>query len=396
MTPEYSWDGADIGSLEVWRINNSSVESIVWKVSQGGDDDIRPLTSPVVHGVPPTDARESVRAEPVLIAGVFYEVRISVGGFFSERRAAFLQSLREVLPPQLEQVFLCNSGTEAIEAALKFAFLATGRSGVVALERGFHGRTMGALGLTWNPRFRKPFAPLLQPATFVAPGDLDALDSALNQDVGLLVVEIVQGESGVHPIDDGYLQAAQALCRQRGALFLVDEIQTGIGRTGTWWAHQQADLEPDMMALAKAIAGGFPMGALASSGAVAQALRPGLHGSTFGGAPLACSAGHATLRTMSEERLTEAAAAKGYYLLERLRDTLRGVDLVREVRGRGLMVGIELRRRVAPFLTRLMNEHSILALPAGPTVLRLLPALVVTEEQLDSGIEAIHSVLADA
>ena len=349
------------------------------------------LTS--AHGVAPLGhCHPALRSAIAEQAGRLISVSAS---FLNDRRADFLTSLRSVLPARFEHVFLCNSGTEAIEAGLKFAFLTTGRRRVIALKQGFHGRTLGALALTWNPRFRKPFAALLPEVSFVAAGDLQSLEAALDDDTGLVVAEVIQGESGVIPIDGEFLLATQRLCRERGALLLVDEIQTGFGRTGDWFAHLGVGLEPDMMAMAKGIAGGFPMGALASTAPIAAALAPGLHGTTFGGSPLACAAGHATIETLSSENLPARAATTGDRLMKSLQDGLEELTLVKEVRGRGLMIGIELRQRVAPFLDRLMNDHRVLALPAGPTVLRLLPALILDDSQVERAVETIVAVLSE-
>jgi len=314
--------------------------------------------------------------------------------FLNDRRGELLESLRSVLPEPFEHVFLCNSGTEAIEAGLKFAFLATGRSGAVALKQGFHGRTLGSLAVTWNPNFRGPFAPLLRQVSFVTPGDIEGLESSIDDDTGVVVAEIIQGESGVIPIAADFLLAAQRLCHERGALLLVDEIQTGFGRTGEWFAHSIHGLEPDMMAMAKGIAGGFPMGALASTAQVAASLKAGLHGTTFGGSPLASAAACATIDTLAAENLVARAAASGAKLIAMLRAELEGLPLVKEVRGRGLMIGIDLRQRVGPYLDRLMNDHQVLALPAGPTVLRLLPALILDDDQIELAVEAIVAVLS--
>ncbi len=361
----------------------------VWDVQ-----DRRYLDMTSAHGVAPLG-----HCHPQLTRAISEQAARLVScsaGFLHDQRDGFLESLEAVLPSHFEHVFLCNSGTEAIEAGIKFAYLATGRPGLVALKRDFHGRTLGSLGATWNPRFRKPFAALLHSADFVEPGDLGALEAALTDEVGLLMLEVVQGESGVHAIDDGFLRTAQELCRSAGCLLLIDEIQTGIGRTGRWWAHQAAGLEPDLMALAKGIAGGFPMGALVSTATVAANLKPGLHGSTFGGAPLACAAAQATLETIVRDDLIEQGRARGAYLLERLEAELAGLVLVKDIRGRGLMLGIELRKRAAPFLGLLMEEHSVLALPAGPTVIRFLPPLIVSEEQIDLAVEALRTVLSES
>lgn len=358
------------------------------------EDDRRYLDLTSSHGVAPLG-----HSHPALTEAIARQAGRLVScssSFFNDSRATFLSSLEQVLPSRFKHVFLCNSGTEAIEAARKFAFLVNGRAGVVALKRGFHGRTLGSLALTWNPRFRKPFEALLQPVTFVDPNDTDALDEAFTDDVGLFVAEVIQGESGVYPLDGNFLRTAESLCHERGALFLIDEIQTGVGRTGSWWAHEPLGLEPDLMGLAKGIAGGFPMGAVVSTSTVAEALAPGLHGSTFGGAPLACCAGTATLDALREGGLVEEVARKGETLVQELRSGLADVTLVREIRGRGLMIAIELRTRASGFLSRLMEEHSVLALPAGPTVLRLLPAFVITDEQISTAVDAIVSVLSDS
>jgi acetylornithine/LysW-gamma-L-lysine aminotransferase len=313
--------------------------------------------------------------------------------FYNDRRAELLAVLRARLPGHFAHFFLCNSGTEANEAALKFAYLATERRGWVALKRGFHGRTLGALATTWNPHFRETFAALLQPATFVDPGDLDGLDRAITSETSVFLAEVIQGESGVWPLDPAFLRRAQELCRERGALLLIDEIQTGFGRAGSWFAHQELGLEPDLLTLAKGMAGGFPIGAVAMSARVAASLAPGLHGSTFGGGPLQCAAALATIETLAVEDLPGRARRVGERFLAALRQALQGAPLVRDVRGRGLMIGIELRQKVGPYLDRLMREHAVVALLAGPTVLRLLPALVIDDRQVDRAVGAIAAVL---
>jgi len=313
--------------------------------------------------------------------------------FYNDRRAGFLTALDKVLPERFEHVFLCNSGAEAIEALLKFAWLKTSRSGVVALKRSFHGRTAGALAVTWNPKFRTPFEPLLRPVEFASPDDLQALDQALDESTGVFLAEVIQGEGGVHPLDGEFLQRAQELCRQRGIVFAIDEIQTGFGRSGPWFAHQSHDLEPDIMALAKGIAGGFPMGAVVSTASIAASLAPGLHGTTFGGSPLACAAGEATIDTLRRGGIVDAVPSRGRRLLESLRQALDGVVAVRDIRGCGLMVGIELRQKAGGVIARLMDDHGLLVLPAGPNVIRLLPALIVTDEQLDEAVAAIAAAL---
>jgi acetylornithine/LysW-gamma-L-lysine aminotransferase len=311
--------------------------------------------------------------------------------FPNDRRAELLARLAGLLPEGLSRIFLCNSGSEAVEAALKFSRFATGRPGVVATMRGFHGRTMGALSATWERRYREPFAPLVPGFSHVPFDDLDAADRAIGDDTAAVLVEIVQGEGGVRPGSTEYFHGLRSLCDERGALLVVDEVQTGFGRTGRWFACEHHGVVPDAISLGKAIAGGVPMGAVAIGPRVPQ-LPVGSHGSTFGGNPLACAAALATLDALETESLVERAAALGAYLLERLR-AIRS-PLVREVRGLGLMVGVELRSRVAPVLDRLQSR-GVLALAAGSTVLRLLPPLVISRDEIDVAVDAIEAVFAE-
>ncbi len=308
--------------------------------------------------------------------------------FYHAHRAA-LQAELVALMPGMERVFLCNSGTEAVEAAVKFARLATGRPGVVAARNGFHGRTMGALSATWRPEYRRPFEPLVPGFTHVPYNDPVALEGAVGPDTAAVILEVVQGEGGVRPGDGAYLRRAQELCRERGALFIVDEVQTGLGRTGRMLACDHYGLQPDLLCLGKGIAGGLPMGAVLIGPRVGR-LPHSVHGSTFGGNPLACAAALATLRVIREESLPERAAELGAFFLSRLRSI--SSPLVREVRGLGLMVGIELRRRVRPYLAALM-ERGVLALRAGPTVLRFLPPLVISPDDLERVAQMVEEVL---
>ncbi|MBN1640000.1 MAG: aspartate aminotransferase family protein [Anaerolineae bacterium] len=310
------------------------------------------------------------------------------GTFYSETRARLLARLAEITG--LERAFLCNSGAEAVEGALKFARLSTGRRGIVAAMRGFHGRTMGALSTTWNKAYRTPFMPLLPGVTHVPYDNVDRLDGAVDADTAAVLVEVVQGEGGVRPGSASYLRALRRLCDERGALLIIDEVQTGFGRTGKLFAFQHYDLQPDILCLAKGIAGGVPMGAV-MLGAKVHGLRPGVHGSTFGGNPLACAAALATIDAILDEDLPAQAHAKGEYLVQQL--IALDLPLIREVRGMGLMIGIELRTRAKPYLEALL-DRGVLALPAGPTVVRLLPPLVISYADLDIVVAALADVLA--
>ncbi len=309
--------------------------------------------------------------------------------FYNDCRAELQAELVRIAPPGLERVFLCNSGTEAVEGAIKFARLVTGRPGIIAAKNSFHGRTLGALSATWRPQYRQPFEPLVPGFAHVAHNDADALEEAIGEDTAAVILEVVQGEGGVKPGRGDYLRRAQALCQERGALFIVDEVQTGFGRTGRMFACEHHGLEPDMLCLAKAIAGGIPMGAVLLGSRVGE-LPSRAHGSTFGGNPLACAAALATIRTIEEEALPQRAAELGDYFLSRLRDL--DSPLIREVRGLGLMIAIELKRRAGPYLAALM-ERGVLALSAGPIVMRFLPPLVISTEDVDTVVERVAKVL---
>lgn len=307
--------------------------------------------------------------------------------FYNDRRAELTERLATM--SGMPRAFLCNSGAEAVEAALKFARLTTGRTEIVAAMRAFHGRTMGALSATWNKKYREGFEPLVPGFSHVPYNDPQKLAEAVTERTAAVILEPVQGEGGVYPASAEFLQRAQEICRERGALLILDEIQTGLGRTGRLFAYQHYDLQPDLVCLAKSLAGGLPMGAVLIGERVGL-LPVGAHGSTFGGNPVMCAAALAALEVLEEEQLAEKAARLGAYALERLRQ-IRS-PLIREVRGLGLMIGIEIREKVAPYLAKLA-ERGVLALPAGLTVIRLLPPLVITQEQLDRVITALEEVL---
>ncbi len=309
--------------------------------------------------------------------------------FYNDKRAAVQEKLVAISPNHANRVYLCNSGTEAIEAAIKFARYSTGRTGIVAMMRGFHGRTMGALSATWDPHYREPFMPLVPDFSHIPFDNLAKAREAITDKTAGVIVEIVQGEGGVRPGSKEFLTGLQALCRERGALFIIDEIQTGFGRTGRMFASEHYGLEGDFVCLAKSIAGGLPMGAVLMNERVKK-LEPMIHGSTFGGNPLACAAAVAAIDFMEKENLAERAAELGAYMIGRLQRIES--PLIREVRGMGLLVGIELKQKVTPFLMALL-ERGVLALPAGPNVLRLLPPLVIQKSDLDIVADRIEQVL---
>ncbi len=309
--------------------------------------------------------------------------------FHNNVRAELLKILADISPEGLNQIFLCNSGTESIEAALKFARVATGRQEIIATMRGFHGRTFGALSATWNPKYRKPFEPLLSGFSHVKYNDIEAMEGAISEQTAAVILEIVQGEGGVRSGNGDYFQQVQNVCRERGALLIIDEVQTGFGRTGKMFACDHYDLHPDILCVAKAMAGGLPMGAtLCTTAAAAVPLMS--HGSTFGGNPVLCAASQATIRVIQEEMLAERAMEMGAYFRECL-ESIRTPG-VREIRGMGFLIGVELKGKVTPFLRGLM-ARGVMALPAGNTVLRFLPPLVISKEEIDIVVGHVEAIL---
>ncbi|MFF9909260.1 acetylornithine transaminase [Streptomyces sp. NPDC013457] len=312
--------------------------------------------------------------------------------FVSEPPVALAERLLALLGRRERgRVFFANSGTEAVEAAFKIA-RRTGRPHLVAARGGFHGRTMGALALTGQPAKQVPFLPLPGDVTHVPFGDVEALRAAVTQDTAAVVLEPVQGEAGVVPAPEGYLRAAREITRAAGSLLVLDEVQTGIGRTGRWFAHQADEgVDPDVITLAKGLGGGLPIGATVAFGRAAELLVPGQHGSTFGGNPVACAAGLAVLEAIEAEGLLARVVRTG----ERLR---RGIETaahpkVTEVRGAGLLLAVVLTEPVAASVQRAAQDAGFLVNAAGPGLVRLAPALTVTEHQVDQLVKAFPSIL---
>jgi acetylornithine/LysW-gamma-L-lysine aminotransferase len=336
--------------------------------------------TPVGHCHPEVVAAAQHQLEQLMYVQASYPVEV---------RTDLYERLAATAPVDVDNVWLCNSGTESNEAALKFARSATGREKIVATTRGFHGRTMGALATTWKEKYKKPFEPLIDGVEFVQYGDTEALAAAVDDDTAAVILEPVQGEGGINPASKEYLQAARVHTAQHGAAMILDEIQTGVGRTGSLWAADNYDVVPDVLTTAKGIASGLPMGATLCRDWIAE--DSGDHGSTFSGGPVVCAAALATLEVIEQEDLTTHAAEMGEYLVEELRAELG--DSVREIRGEGLMIGIEVRRGANRLLPTLAMEHQLLALPAGRSVLRLLPPLVIDREHADQAVEAIGEVV---
>jgi acetylornithine aminotransferase len=288
------------------------------------------------------------------------------------------------------KVLFVNSGAEANEAALKMSRL-TGRTKIVACEGAFHGRTMGALSLTGQPSKRNPFVPLVPGVMHIPFGDIDALRAAVDGETAAVVLEPVLGEGGVIPAPHGYLQAAREITKATGALLVLDEVQTGIGRLGSWFAFQQAGIVPDIVTLAKGLGGGLPLGAVIGVGSAGELLRPGHHGTTFGGNPVCCAAGLAVLRTIAKDNLNDHVAALG-------KDITAGVEhldhpLVSGVRGAGLLIAIALRKPVSAAVAKAAQDAGYLVNPIAPDTIRLAPPLVLSSEQAKGFLSALPAAL---
>jgi len=314
--------------------------------------------------------------------------------YAAEPGVALAEALAGLLGADTEtRVLFCNSGTEANEAAFKLSRL-TGRTKLVAAQGGFHGRTMGALALTGQPSKQAPFAPLPGDVTHVPYGDADALAAAVGDDTAAVFLEPIMGESGIVVPPDGYLVAARDITARHGALLVFDEVQTGMGRTGTFFAHQHDGITPDVVTMAKGLGGGLPIGACLATGPAAQLLTPGLHGSTFGGNPICASAALAVLRVLADDDLVRRAGALGKTLHQNI-ESLHHPSIDR-VRGRGLLCGIVLTTPTAKDVETAALSAGFLVNAAAPDVVRLAPALIITEHQLDTFVTALPGILDTA
>jgi len=325
------------------------------------------------------------------VAKAVYDQYLSLGNcysmFYNPVRARLAEKLASLAPGNLKRVFFCNSGAEANEAALKFARASTGKPGIIACMRGFHGKTMGALAATWGPEYQKPFAPMMPGLTHVPYNNFEKLEAAAGEQTAAILMEPVQGEGGVRVGDRDYFQKVRDLCDARNILFIMDEVQTGFGRTGTMFACEQF-VTPDILCLAKSLAGGLPMGAVLCNERIKVPVKS--HTSTFGGNPTACAAALASIKVIESEGLVEKARTLGDYFLDNLRQIES--QKIREVRGLGLMIGLELKEKAGPYVQQLM-EKGVIALLAGATVIRLLPPLVITREQIDTVVSALNEIL---
>jgi acetylornithine/LysW-gamma-L-lysine aminotransferase len=327
------------------------------------------------------------------VAKAIYEQYLTLANcysmFYTPVRARLAEKLATLTPGDLNRVFFCNSGSEAVEGALKFARASTGKQEIIATMRGFHGKTMGALAATWGQEYQKPFLPMVPGLKHVPYNNFEKMEAALGEGTAAVLLEAVQGEGGVRIGDKEYFEKVRDLCNSKGVLLIMDEVQTGFGRTGTLFACEQF-VVPDILCLAKSLAGGVPMGAVLCTDRITVPARS--HTSTFGGNPLACAAALASLEVIEKEGLVERARTLGEYFLKKLRNLKS--EKIRDIRGLGLMIGIELKQKAGQYVQELMDK-GVIVLLAGATVIRLLPPLVISEKEIDRAVETLGEVLGD-
>ena len=313
---------------------------------------------------------------------------------YNKTREEFLKTLIGLAPKGLTQVHLNNSGAEAVEAAIKFARKFTGKKGMVAMKGSYHGKSFGALSLTFNPKYKKAFAPLVEKVSFASYGDIESLKEAIDDDTAFVILEPIQGESGIIVAPDGFLQDVRKLCDEKGILLIFDEIQAGLGRTGRLWACDHWNTAPDILCLAKGIAGGVPMGATLVRPDILASMSKGEHSSTFGGNPISCAAGVAALKSITEDGLIENSEKMGKLFKEGLEKLKENHTMIREIRGKGLMIGVEMKFEVRDILMGLIRE-GVLMLYSGRNILRILPPLVITEEDVTKVLHALDTILTE-
>ena len=313
---------------------------------------------------------------------------------YSKTREEFLETLFKVAPKGLTQAHLNNSGAEAIEAGMKFARKFTGKKGMVSMNGSYHGKSMGALSLTFNPKYRKSFQPLVDKVTFSPFGNIESLRETIDDDTAFIILEPIQGESGIHVAPDGFLQDVRKLCDDNGILLIFDEIQAGLGRTGRMWASEHWDTAPDILCIARGIAGGVPMGVTMVRPDILDCISKGEHSSTFGGNPLSCAAGTATLQALTQDGLIDNADKMGKLFREGLERLKEKHTIIREIRGKGLMIGIELKFEVKNILMEGI-EKNLLLLYSGRNILRLLPPLVISEEDVTKSLDILDELLTN-
>ena len=314
--------------------------------------------------------------------------------FYNKTREKFLENLIKVAPKGLSQVHLNNSGAESVEAAIKFARKFSGKKGMVAMKGSYHGKSMGSLSLTFNPKYRESFQPLVEKVSFSSYSDIDELRNTVDKDTAFVILEPIQGESGIHVPPDSFLQDVRKLCDENKILLIFDEIQSGLGRTGSMWAADHWKTVPDIMCVAKGIAGGVPMGVTLVRPDILSVMKKGEHSSTFGGNPLSCAAGTATIQALTQDGLIENAKNIGQKFQQGLEELKSKHKIIREIRGKGLMIGVELKFEIRDILMEGI-KNGLLLLYSGRNILRLLPPLVISEDDIAKTLKILDMLLTN-
>ncbi|MCJ7634666.1 aspartate aminotransferase family protein [Candidatus Bathyarchaeota archaeon] len=313
---------------------------------------------------------------------------------YNDARSEFLKKLVSITPHGLKRTFLSNSGAEAVEAAIKLARRYTSKPEIIAFIGGFHGKTMGALSATWKNKYRIPFEPLVPCFKHVQYGKIQGLEAAITEKTGAIIVEPIQGESGVNIPPEGFLKELREICDDKKILLILDEIQTGFGRTGKMFSHEYSGITPDILCLAKSLGGGVPIGVTVATDQIMSSFKLGEHTSTFSGNPLICAAASAAIDVVVEEKLPERAEVLGRYFIEKLGKLQEKYRIIREIRGRGLMIGIEFRFDVLNLILSALKRNVII-LDAGSNILRFLPPLVISKEQIDKVVSVLDVVIGE-
>ena len=336
-------------------------------------------------------------AHPKVIEAIKRQSEILISchaSFYNDVRAEFLQKITQLTPQGLNKVFLANSGAETIECAIKLARKFSGKPEIVAMMGAFHGKTMGALSATWDKKYRDPFKPLVPEFKHVPSDDLEKVRDGISDKTAAVLVEPIRGEGGIRLPRDGFLKGLREICDEKNVLLVFDEVQTGFGRTGRMFAFEHWSVVPDILCLAKSVAGGLPMGVTVAREDIMGSLKTGEHSSTFGGNPLVCAAANATIDVLVNEKLPERAAMLGGYFKQKLEILQARRRIIREVRGLGLMVGVELRVDALNIIINSMNRGALI-LDAGRNILRFLPPLVIQKEQIDKVLSVLDMVIGE-
>ena len=314
--------------------------------------------------------------------------------YYNDKRAEFTEKLVKITPKGLDKAFLSNSGAESVECAIKLARKATGKTEIIALMGAFHGKTMGALSATWDKKYREPFQPLIPDIKHVPPDNADKIREAITDKTAAVLMEPIRGEGGVRVPPDDYLKKVREICDEKGILLMFDEVQTSFGRTGVLFGCQNWNVTPDVMCLAKPFAGGLPIGITVAKENIMSSFKLGEHSTTFSGSPIVCAAGCAAIDALLEEKLVGKAEINGKYFKSQLVGLQEKYKIIKDVRGLGLMLGVELRYDVLNVILKALGK-GLLVLDAGRTVVRLLPPLVIEKKQIDKAITVLDTVLGE-